>query len=93
MNRPLIESSAFLRAAKRILKRRPELIPVVNETLLALESDAFDPRLRTHKLQGDLRGYWSCSVEYDLRIVFEFVQDQGLEAILLASIGSHDEVY
>jgi len=93
VNRPLIQTTAFVRSAKRILKRRPELISRVSETLSLLETDAFDPRLRSHKLQGSLSGYWSCSVEHDLRIVFEFVQDQGVEAIMLASIGSHDEVY
>jgi len=58
-----------------------------------LETDAFDPQLRSHKLKGELEGCWSCSAGYDLRIVFEFVQHQGSEAILLLSVGTHDEVY
>jgi len=33
------------------------------------------------------------AADYDLRIVFEFVQQGGAEAILLLSIGTHDEVY
>jgi mRNA-degrading endonuclease YafQ of YafQ-DinJ toxin-antitoxin module len=58
-----------------------------------LGQDAFDPRLRTHKLQGDLAECWASSAGYDLRIVFQFVQQGGAEAVLLLSVGTHDEVY
>ena len=30
---------------------------------------------------------------YDLRIVFELVEYEGSEAILLQTVGTHDEVY
>jgi mRNA-degrading endonuclease YafQ of YafQ-DinJ toxin-antitoxin module len=36
---------------------------------------------------------WASSAAYDLRIVFEFVQHEEAEAILLLSAGTHDEVY
>ncbi len=49
--------------------------------------------LRSHKLSGALAGCWSCSAEYDLRIVFDYVQHDGVEAILLLSLGTHDQVY
>ena len=65
----------------------------IGDTLRMLEADAFDSRLRTHKLKGTLAGCWSCSAANDLRIVFEFVQHDGAEAILLLSVGSHDEIY
>jgi mRNA-degrading endonuclease YafQ of YafQ-DinJ toxin-antitoxin module len=32
----------------------------------------FHPKLRTHKLKGSLRGFWSFSINYSYRIVFEF---------------------
>jgi mRNA interferase YafQ len=38
-------------------------------------------------------GSWACSAGYDMRIVFEFVQYEGAEAILLQTVGTHDEVY
>jgi mRNA interferase YafQ len=64
------------------------------ETALALFShDAFDPRLRTHKLSGPLEDRWACSVTYEFRIVFRFVSFQAQEAILLLSIGTQDDVY
>jgi mRNA-degrading endonuclease YafQ of YafQ-DinJ toxin-antitoxin module len=30
---------------------------------------------------------------YDLRIVFEYTQQEGQDAILLLALGNHDEVY
>jgi mRNA-degrading endonuclease YafQ of YafQ-DinJ toxin-antitoxin module len=48
----------------------------------------------THKLHGELKGLWACSVEFDCRIVFGFQTSEGEEdAIVLVDIGSHDEVY
>jgi mRNA interferase YafQ len=86
-------STAFLRAAKRVAKRQPALTEDLRETLRLLSEDAFNPRLRTHKLKGELDGSWACSAGYDLRIVFTFVEQEGAEAILLDTIGTHDEVY
>ena len=77
----------------RYLKRQPNAIGEVEATLLLLSEDAFDPRLKIHKLTGDLEGVWACVAGYDLRILFEFVHHEGAEAILLLTIGTHDEVY
>ena len=93
MNRRLLQSAAFVRAARRLVKKNPNVAPSVQSTLELLASDAFQPVLKTHKLKGDLAGSWACSAGYDLRIVFEIVQHDGAEAILLHSIGTHDEVY
>lgn len=60
---------------------------------MLLSEDAFHPKLKTHKLKGNLEGSWACSSGYDLRIVFEFVASEGSEAILLQTLGTHDEVY
>lgn len=53
----------------------------------------FIRHVRTHKLKGSLEGSWACSVAYDVRIVFEFVQHGENDAILLEAIGSHNEIY
>jgi mRNA-degrading endonuclease YafQ of YafQ-DinJ toxin-antitoxin module len=57
--------------------------------------DPFHPSLHSHKLKGELAGAWACSVDYENRILFEFVQnpESGEEEILLLTMGSHDEVY
>lgn len=93
MRRLLLQSTAFVRAARRLVKKNPETGPILHAALQSLAQDAFAPAFKTHKLKGDLTGSWACSAGYDLRIVFEFVQHEGAEAILLQTIGTHDEVY
>ena len=89
----LIFSPTFTRATKRLLKKNAHLGILVQATLKIMETDLFSPNLRTHKLKGKFEGYWSCSVTYDLRIVFKIVRYENEEAILLQTIGTHDEVY
>jgi addiction module RelE/StbE family toxin len=93
VKRTLLKSKAFIRSAKKYIKKSPNMIEDIKETLELLSEDAFHPSLKTHKLKGILEGSWACSVGYDLRIVFEFVQHQDAEAILLEDIGTHDDVY
>lgn len=93
MRRLLLQSAAFVRAARRLIKKNPQAAPSLQATLEALAEDALHPSLKTHKLKGELAGSWACSAGYDLRIVFEFVQHEGSEAILLQTVGTHDEVY
>jgi addiction module RelE/StbE family toxin len=89
----LLPSPSFLRAARRTVKKQPQLAAVLQATLELLSEEAFHPQLRTHKLKGKLEGSWACSVGYDLRILFSFVQFEGSEALLLEAIGTHEEVY
>lgn len=93
MKRELVRTNGFIRAAKRYVKKNPQIADNVEATLSALELDAFNPQLKTHKLKGDLDRIWACSAGYDLRIVFEFAQHQGNEAVVLLTVGTHDEVY
>ncbi|MFQ5632984.1 MAG: type II toxin-antitoxin system YafQ family toxin [bacterium] len=46
--------------------------------------------MRTHKLSGKLKGLWSFSIEYDLRIVFYFADES---KAIFVDIGTHNEVY
>jgi mRNA-degrading endonuclease YafQ of YafQ-DinJ toxin-antitoxin module len=93
VKRALLESPTFVRAAKRFVKRDSPTAEAIRTTMKLLAEDAFDPRLRTHKLKGKLAGCWASNAGYDLRIVFEFTPQEGTEAILLLSVGTHDEVY
>ena len=93
MARELIRTAAFIRAAKRYLKKNPQAAGDLQSTLELLTADAFDARLKTHKLKGDLAGVWACSAGRDLRVLFEFVTRDDAEAILLLTVGTHDEVY
>ncbi|MFH1927735.1 MAG: type II toxin-antitoxin system mRNA interferase toxin, RelE/StbE family [Chloroflexota bacterium] len=93
--RTLVWSSAFVRAFKRVTRRRPVLRDRIERTLRQLTEDPFHPSLRSHKLKGELAGAWACSVDYDVRILFELVQNRatGEDEILLLTLGSHSEVY
>lgn len=52
----------------------------------------FEPKLKTHKLSGKLKGLWSFSIEYDMRVVFYFTKDKPQKAVFI-DIGNHNEVY
>jgi len=90
----LIWGNTFLRAYRRIIRKRPDQTQNIEKTLRILAQDPFNPVLETHKLKGKLSGSWACSVGYDLRIIFDFVRDENEEeSIFLMEIGTHDEVY
>lgn len=93
MKRKLVRSRAFVRAAKRLLKKRPDVAEDLKAALELISEDALHPKLKSHKLKGELEGSWAASAGYDLRIVFQMVDYQGTEAILLLTVGTHDEVY
>ncbi len=50
-------------------------------------ANPFDPRLRTHKLKGELAGAWSYSVNRSYRVLFRFLTDH---EVLYYDIGTHD---
>ena len=93
MRRTLLRSPAFARDLRGWLKPRPDAATSIEAALEQLSDDAAHPSLRTHKLRGPLAGCWACSVGYDLRVLFEYTQHEGAEAILLLAIGTHDQVY
>lgn len=54
-----------------------------------LEKLQQDPRkeLDAHKLKGKLEGKWSCSLGYDIRMVYEIDDDN--KEIVVVAVGSH----
>jgi len=91
----LVWSAAFIRAFKRSTKRNPSLKERSEHALHQLAEDPFHPTLHSHKLKGELSGVWACTVDYNNRILFEFVTnpDTKEEEIFLLTMGTHDEVY
>jgi len=47
----------------------------------------FTRSLKTHKLSAELDDFWSFSVDFSYRIVFEFVDESN---VFFHSIGNHD---
>jgi len=48
--------------------------------------DPFDARLKTHKLKGGLKDFWSFSIDDKYRIIFEFISKQ---EVWFHSSGTH----
>ena len=48
--------------------------------------DAFDPRLRTHKLKGELSAYWAYSVNREYRVLFRFLSSH---EVIYYDVGNH----
>ena len=92
--RKLVWSSNFKRAYKKIIKKNPLLKDDIFAALDLLQKDLYNYKLSTHKLSGNLKGYYSASCGYDCRIIFTIKKDQtDQEVIVLVTFGSHDAVY
>lgn len=83
-------STSFKRAFKKRIEGRKDVETKFWRRVEIFTSNPYDPRLRTHKLSGELRDLWSFTVEYDVRVIFSF---QPNNRAVFEDIGSHDEVY
>jgi mRNA-degrading endonuclease YafQ of YafQ-DinJ toxin-antitoxin module len=79
-------SSRFLRRAKKLKDPQASML---RAALRRFAADPQDPLLHTHKLKGELAGYWGFSVDEDLRVLFRWDGD----VAFLVNLGTHDEVY
>ena len=81
----LVVTSRFERSEGKL--REPQA-SMLRAALRRFVAEPRDPLLRTHKLKGNLDGYWSFTVERDLRVLFRW---DG-EVARLIDIGTHEEV-
>ena len=86
----IVFSSAFKRALNKRVEGRKELEEKFWRRVEIFTGNPYDPRLRTHKLSGELKEYWSFTIEYDVRVIFQFVPKN---RVIFEDIGTHDEVY
>ncbi len=82
-------SSGYIKAYKKVLRKKPYLNNKVKEALKTWQENPRHPSLRLHKLEGGPYKNWSINVEKDIRLLFSCVED----GIILVDIGSHNEVY
>ena len=87
----LLWTAAFLRTARKLIRRHPALEGELEDVLAQLEKDPGAPRLRLHPLQGKHFGKHAVSLTYSHRIVL--VLRVLAKEIVLLDIGTHDEVY
>jgi mRNA-degrading endonuclease YafQ of YafQ-DinJ toxin-antitoxin module len=83
-------SSSFKRVFKKRIKGNTELETRFWQKLEQFTVNPFNPSLKTHRLSGKLKDFWSFSIDYDARVLFYFTED---EKAVFVDIGSHDEVY
>lgn len=83
-------SSTFKRSFKKRIKASSDLETKFWQKLEQFTINPFDPSLKTHKLSGKLKEFWSFSIDYDKRVLFYFTQEN---KAVFVDIGSHDEVY
>lgn len=79
----VLYSPCFVRRYKKLPDKIKDLIEDNEKIFL---KNPFDKRLKTHKLTGKLKGFWSFSVSYKYRIIFEFTDK---DTVYLHSIGTH----
>lgn len=83
-------SSSFKRAFKKRIKGNVDKTARFWQKLEQFTVDPFAVSLKTHKLSGNLKEFWSFSVDDDERVLFYFTEDT---KAVFVDIGSHDEVY
>ena len=87
----LVKDENYQRKERKFFRKHVHLVDKYAEVLTKLKINPFDPSLKTHKLKGELKEFYSCSLTYEYRIICIFlIQD---ETIVLVDIGSHNEVY
>jgi mRNA-degrading endonuclease YafQ of YafQ-DinJ toxin-antitoxin module len=84
-------SDTFIKAFRKRIKAT-DIEPEFWSRLEIFIADPYDPKLKTHKLSGKLKGLWGFSIDYKLRVVFFFTQEKPKKSVLV-DIGTHDEVY
>lgn len=77
-------SSKFAREYKRLSNRAKDL---AEEKEKIFRKDPFDPMLKTRRLSGRIKDFWSFSIDHRHRIIFEFV---GKKVVWFHSVGKHD---
>lgn len=79
-------SSTFFKTLRKFPKSQLKFLARKEKIFI---ENPFDPRLKTHKLKGELAEFYSFSISYHFRIVFHF---EDKNTIILDAIGTH-EVY
>lgn len=76
-------SHKFLKSSKKLPQK---IINKAENREVIFKNNAFDPRLRTHKLSGEDKGCWAFGVDDSYRIKFIFLSKR---EVLFLDIGTH----
>ena len=81
----------YTKISKKFFKKHSNLKSKYDKIIKILKTNPYHPSLRLHKLQGELKSYYSISLDLEYRIILDFIIIDN--QIYLLDIGSHDEVY
>lgn len=81
--RRVLYSSHFKRAFKNL---PPQIQIIAAQREQIFSTNCFDQKPHTHKLSGPLKNYWSFSLTYEYRILFEFLEP---DCVLFYDVGTH----
>ncbi|MFC1780201.1 type II toxin-antitoxin system RelE/ParE family toxin [Patescibacteria group bacterium] len=85
----LLPTMHFMRNYKSIVKRNPRVSKRIKKTLNQMRINPFYKGLKTHKVDAHQLGiHYSSRVSGDIRIIWNFQEDDNLVIILLL-IGGH----
>lgn len=73
--------------AKQYRRLPAKIKDVAEEKEKIFHKNPHDPRLKTRKLHGRLKSFWALSINYEYRIIFDFVDKN---TVRFYSIGKHD---
>ncbi|MCF7906368.1 type II toxin-antitoxin system mRNA interferase toxin, RelE/StbE family [Patescibacteria group bacterium] len=77
-------SAIFIKKYKKL----PKNIKILAEKKeIIFKINPFEKGLKTHKLSGKLSNFWSFSINYKYRIIFEFIKKDEINFLF---IGKHD---
>lgn len=80
----IVYTPTFIKTYKKLSK---ELQEEAREKIALFQKNPTLPSLKSHKLKGKLKGYWSFWVNYKYRIIFEY---DTKNTVALLEIGDHD---
>lgn len=79
----VVYTPRFLRAIKKL---PIHLRPTIEKRIILFQKDPFNRALKSHKLIGEFKDCWSFSIDYQYRIIFEFINDK---KVVFHTAGDH----
>jgi addiction module RelE/StbE family toxin len=83
-------TKSFKKAFKKLIKRNSNLEDIFWGKISLFIENPNEKTLKTHKLSGKLEELWGFSLNFEIRIIFFYSENN---KVVLTDIGSHDEVY
>ena len=87
----LTRTESYFKKLVKFLKAHPNMRDKYEKMLMLVSINPYHPSLRLHKLQGNLKEFYSVSLDLQYRIILDFIITEN--EIILLDISSHDDVY